>query len=106
MNPRRSSALLCQTNTGWTSTEREENTAMKFITHSLTIPLGRWLALVAALLALSVSARAQNLVFSEDWEIDHSLDNSYVTNYTLNNGPAPPAGTAPGGANLPHLYFD
>lgn len=45
------------------------------------------------LLAAATSARGQNVVFSEDFEIDHRLDYTYVTNST-------------GGLNLADLYFD
>jgi hypothetical protein len=70
---------------------------MMFLTHS---SLTRSLRNIAfALLASSPlfglsSAQAQNQVFSEDWETDHSFDNAYRTNYTV------------GGANLAVLYFD
>lgn len=37
---------------------------------------------------------AQNLVFTEDWEIDHSLDDTYITNYTAS------------GVHLADVYFD
>ena len=43
--------------------------------------------------SLAFSAKAQTVVFSEDWETDHSLDNTYVTNFV-------------GGDNLADLYFD
>jgi hypothetical protein len=51
------------------------------------------LALIT-LLSLPIICQAQTQVFSEDWETDHSLDNTYITNYTS------------GGANLAFLYFD
>jgi hypothetical protein len=49
---------------------------------------------IIGLLLCAFSGRAQTQVFSEDWETDHSSDNTYVTNYTT------------GGANLAFLYFD
>jgi len=54
------------------------------------------LPLIAALViaAFHFSATAQNVVFYEDWETDHSLDNTYVTNYSA------------AGVHLADLYFD
>jgi len=47
-----------------------------------------------ALLGALAQLRAQNQVFSEDFEIDHSLDGTYVTNETA------------GCTNYVNLYFD
>jgi hypothetical protein len=67
---------------------------MKFITHSFTKTLGRRLALLGGALAVTITSNAQNQVFFENWETDHSFDNTYVTNSTA------------GGVNLANLYFD
>jgi hypothetical protein len=48
----------------------------------------------SCLLALPPRAAAQTIVFTEDWEIDHSLDNTYVTNFTAS------------GVSLADLHFD
>ncbi len=61
---------------------------------SLTIFSLKALAVSCGLLVLSQTSQAQNQVFFEDWETDHSLDGTYKTNYTT------------GGANLADLYFD
>lgn len=50
--------------------------------------------MAGALLALTFSTQAQNLVFSEDWETDHSTDGTYKTNYSS------------AGVHLAYLYFD
>ena len=52
------------------------------------------LAALAGFLATATSSNAQTVVFSEDWETDHSLDNTYATNNTA------------GCINLANLYFD
>lgn len=52
------------------------------------------LAVCIAFLTTHPSANAQNIVYAEDWETDHSLDNTYVTNHTA------------GSVNLADLYFD
>ena len=52
------------------------------------------LALILAIGATLSSAKAQTIVFTEDWETDHSLDNTYVTNFTAS------------GVHLADLYFD
>jgi hypothetical protein len=68
---------------------------MKYITQSLIpLTLSRLFVLLAALFGLALASRAQTRVFTEDWETDHSFDNTYRTNYTT------------GGANLAVLYFD
>lgn len=51
------------------------------------------LALALFLGASLTSSQAQNVVFTEDWEIDHSVDDTYITN-TI------------GLASLADLYFD
>jgi len=59
-------------------------------------PCAECLLKLSATLALIVSANgvwAQNVVFYENFETDHRLDNTYVTNTT-------------GGANLADLFFD
>ncbi len=59
-------------------------------------PLAKYLARLAALLAVALSAhtlKAQNVVFTEDFEVDHSSDGTYVTNVV-------------GGANQADLFFD
>jgi hypothetical protein len=61
--------------------------------HILSCKFAPALAL-ATLLSLPVVCQGQTQVFSEDWETDHSVDNTYLTNYTS------------GGANLAVLYFD
>jgi hypothetical protein len=52
------------------------------------------LALILALGASLLTVKAQNVVFTEDWETDHSLDNTYRTNFTAT------------GVHLADLYFD
>lgn len=52
------------------------------------------LAMSGALLAVAETSQAQNLVFSEDWETDHSSDGTYITNFTAT------------GVSLADLYFD
>src|ERR1043166_7713070 len=61
------------------------------------------IALFIVLFGRTPRGRAQSLVFYEDFEIDHSLDNSYVTN-SITGGPPNPV-LIPG-ANLAYLYFD
>jgi Calx-beta domain len=59
-------------------------------------PSTKKLVRLAAALTVALSfhtAQAQNLVFTEDFETDHSLDGTYVTNVV-------------GGANLANLFFD
>lgn len=51
-------------------------------------------AVTLATVLSAFSLPAQTIVFSEDWETDHSLDNTYVTNFTAS------------GVNLADLYFD
>ena len=58
------------------------------------LPLVRISVLIAGLGSYLATANAQNLVFTEDWEIDHSLDNTYVTNQTT------------GSTNFVNLFFD
>jgi len=58
---------------------------------------------IMAVLLCAISGRAQNLVFYEDFETDHSLDNTYITNSVT--GAAPNPVFIPG-ANLAYLYFD
>jgi len=68
---------------------------MKYIIKSLSsLVLSRASIVLAALFGLTAASSAQIQVFSEDWETDHSFDNTYRTNYTS------------GGANLAVLYFD
>jgi hypothetical protein len=60
------------------------------------LPLPRILEL-AFILAVGTNlspVSAQNVVFTEDWETDHSLDNTYVTNFTAS------------GVHYANLYFD
>jgi hypothetical protein len=58
-------------------------------------PLVRNPVLVAALClsAYLPTAHAQNVIFTEDWETDHSLDDTYITNSV-------------GGVNYANLFFD
>jgi len=67
---------------------------MKFMKTPASLPRSLGLALVLAVGATLNSAKAQTVVFAEDWETDHSLDNTYVTNYTAS------------GVHLANLYFD
>jgi len=60
------------------------------------------LTIIGTLLC-TFSGRAQTQVFYEDFEIDHSLDNTYITNSVT--GAAPNPVLIPG-ANLAYLYFD
>src|SRR4051812_43418650 len=76
----------------------QKDRTMKFITNPSLYSLARRaflaLGLSGALLAGVSKSGAQTRVFNEDWETDHSFDNTYVTNYTT------------GGANLAVVYFD
>jgi hypothetical protein len=53
-----------------------------------------FLAFSGLLVGAGEICHAQTQVFSEDWETDHSIDGTYITNFTS------------GGANLANLYFD
>src|SRR6188472_797377 len=55
------------------------------------------LAVFSALTAATITAQAQTQVFSEDWEVDHSLDGTYRTNYVVSDG---------SGANIAYPFFD
>src|SRR6266498_1893844 len=61
------------------------------------------LVFLSAFLSLTSIGSAQNLVFYEDFEIDHSLDATYVTNSVT--GAAPNLVLIPN-TNLAYLYFD
>lgn len=62
---------------------------MKILTNSRArIP-----ATIVSLFAVSLAVQAQNTIFTEDFETDHSLDNKWLTNST-------------GGYNPVNLYFD
>src|SRR5258706_11424495 len=67
---------------------------MKFIKNPLSRSFVPVLALAGALLTIPATSKAQTQVFFEDWETDHALDNTYLTNSTA------------GGVNLAFLYFD
>lgn len=60
------------------------------------LPDGRFLraTLFTAILASTQAIQAQNQVFYENFEVDHSTDNTYVTNQTA------------GSVNYVNLYFD
>ncbi len=57
-------------------------------------PRNLGLALILAVGATLSPAKAQTIVFTENWETDHSLDGTYVTNFTAS------------GVHLADLYFD
>ncbi|MDB6122554.1 MAG: hypothetical protein JWQ71_1547 [Pedosphaera sp.] len=59
-------------------------------------------ALIANLLAPPANSLAQTVVFSEDWEINHRTDNTYVTNF-IASGVAELNGST---NNLADLFFD
>ena len=59
-----------------------------------SLPLGLGLALILAVGAALSTAKAQTIVFTEDWETDQSSTGNYRTNF------------APVGVSYANLYFD
>ncbi len=59
-----------------------------------SLPLSLGLAIILAVGAALSTAKAQTVVFTEDWEIDHSVDGTYKTNF------------AAVGVSYANLYFD